>query len=223
LSDPVPAQFWERARAADVASLGFSGLVLASRSPQRKMLLEQLHIPFRIVVSDHAEGVSDGDPAHTVQQNARGKAEEVLARSELRPGELVLGVDTVVVSDGDILGKARDEAEAAGFVRRLAGRRHEVYSGLYLTSHKVAMASHAITGVTFRSLTDAELAAYIGSGEWRERAGAYAIQGIGSALVAAVDGDYFNVVGLPVAELLRLLAGFGVAPFSWLPEGAPAS
>jgi septum formation protein len=221
LSDPVPAQFWERAQAPDSVAFAFSGLVLASRSPQRKTLLEQLHMPFRIVVSDHEEGVHDGDPAHTVQQNARGKAEEVLAREELRPGELVLGVDTVVVSDGEILGKARDEAEAARFVRRLAASRHEVYSGLYLTSRKLALTTHAVTGVTFRSLTDAALDAYIGSGEWRGRAGAYAIQGIGSALVAAVDGDYFNVVGLPVAELLRLLAGFGVTPFSWLPEEAP--
>ena len=129
---------------------------------------------------------------------------------------MVLGVDTVVVSEGEILGKARDAEEAAGYVRRLAGRRHEVYSGLYLTSRKLALAAHAVTGVTFRSLTDAELDAYIRSGEWRDRAGAYAIQGIGSALVKRVDGDYFNVVGLPVAELQRLLAGFGVALFSWL-------
>jgi nucleoside triphosphate pyrophosphatase len=217
LSDPVPQHFWQRVL-PDMAdeAVGFTGLVLASRSPQRKLLLEQLGIPFRVVVSDHDEGVSDGNPAHTVQQNARGKAEEVLARVGTRPGELVLGVDTVVVSEGEILGKARDEAEAASFVRRLAAHRHEVYGGLYLTSRKMALASHAVTGVTFRSLTDAELDAYVRSGEWRERAGAYAIQGIGSALVQRVDGDYFNVVGLPVAELLRLLAGFHVAPFSWL-------
>jgi septum formation protein len=216
LSDPVPSSFWDRAQPPDTESFAFSGLVLASRSPQRKMLLEQLGLPFRIVVSDHDEGVSDGNPAHTVQQNARGKAEEVLARETLQPGELVLGVDTVVVSDGEILGKARDEAEATRYVRRLAATRHEVYSGLYLTTRKMALASHAVTGVTFRSLTDGELAAYIGSGEWQGRAGAYAIQGIGSALVQRVDGDYFNVVGLPVAELLRLLASFGVTPFSWL-------
>ena len=103
-------------------------------------------------------------------------------------------------------------------MRRLAARRHEVYSGLYLTSRKLAVATHAVTGVTFRSLTDAELDTYIASGEWRERAGAYAIQGIGSGLVRSVDGDYFNVVGLPVAELVRLLTSFGVGPFSWLPS-----
>jgi septum formation protein len=218
LSDPVPAHFWERVApgAGGEPSFEFTGLVLASRSPQRKLLLEQLGIPFRIVVSEHDEGTRDGDPAHTVQQNARGKAEDVLASVDLRPGELVLGVDTVVVSGGEILGKARDEAEAAQYVRRLAARRHEVFSGLYLTSRKLALASHAVTGVTFRSFTDAEVDAYIACGEWRDRAGAYAIQGIGSALVRRVDGDYFNVVGLPVAELLRLLAAFGVTPFSWL-------
>jgi septum formation protein len=217
LSDPVPAHFWERALPeAQGAAAGFAGLVLASRSPQRSALLEQLGIPFRMVVSEHAEGVSDGAPAHTVQQNARGKAEEVLARTRLQPGELVLGVDTIVVIDGEILGKATDEDEAARYVRRLAARRHEVYSGLYLSSRKMAMAAHAVTGVTFRSLTDAELDGYIASGEWRERAGAYAIQGVGSALVTAVDGDYFNVVGLPVPALMRALAGFGIAPFSWL-------
>ena len=214
MSDPVPQHFWDRVLPEE--SAGFAGLVLASRSPQRKHLLEQLGVPFRVVVSDHDEGVTDGNPAHTVQQNARGKAEEVLAREPVQPGELVLGVDTVVVSEGEILGKARDEEEAARYVRRLAARTHEVYSGVYLTSRKVALASHCITSVTFRSLTDEELAAYIACGEWRDRAGAYAIQGIGSGLVQRVDGDYFNVVGLPVAELVRLLATIGVKPFSWL-------
>jgi septum formation protein len=215
LSDPVPQHFWDRVLPEEPA--GFVGLVLASRSPQRKHLLEQLGVPFRIVVSEHDEGVTDGNPAHTVQQNARGKAEEVFARESIQPGELVLGVDTVVVSEGEILGKAQDEEEAARYVRRLAARTHEVYSGLYLTSRKVALASHCITSVTFRSLTDGELESYIACGEWRDRAGAYAIQGIGSGLVQRVDGDYFNVVGLPVAELVRLLATMGVPPFSWLP------
>jgi len=217
LSDLIPQHFWDRVLPdAGDAGFSFTGLVLASRSPQRKHLLEQLGVPFRVVVSDHDEGVTDGDPAHTVQQNARGKAEEVLAREPMRPGELVLGVDTVVVSEGEILGKARDEEEAATFVRRLAARRHEVYSGIYLTSRKVALANHVVTGVTFRALTDGELAAYIACGEWRGRAGAYAIQGIGSGLVQRVDGCYSNVVGLPVAELVRLMASLSIKPFSWL-------
>ena len=123
LVDPVPQHFWGAClpdRPGE-PSIGFAGLVLASRSPQRKLLLEQLGLPFRVVVSEHDEGVSDGNPAHTVQQNARGKAEEVMARETVRAGELVLGVDTVVVCEGEILGKARDEAEAAA--SRAASRR----------------------------------------------------------------------------------------------------
>ncbi|NLE21173.1 MAG: septum formation protein Maf [Actinobacteria bacterium] len=217
MSDPVPQHFWDRVLPdLDQGAVGFAGLVLASKSPQRRLLLEQLGIPFRVVVSAHDESMRGGDPAQTVQQNARGKAEDVLAREPLQAGELVLGVDTVVVLEGEIIGKARDEEEAARFVRRLAARTHEVYSGIYLTSRKVALATHAVTHVTFRSLTDADLNAYIASGEWRGRAGAYAIQGIGSGLVKSVDGDYFNVVGLPVAQLMRLLASIGATPFSWL-------
>src|SRR5450756_703272 len=109
-------------------------LVLASRSPQRDGLLRQLGIPFRVVVSEHVEDLHDGDPVRTVERNARGKAEEVLVRTRLRAGELVLGVDTVVVAGGRVLGKAAGEQEAAEHLRLLAGRRHEVYSGLHLCS-----------------------------------------------------------------------------------------
>ncbi len=192
-------------------------LVLASRSPQRKLLLRQLGVPFRVVVSEHDEDLHDGDPVRTVERNARGKAEEVLARARPRSGELVLGVDTVVVVDGRVLGKAADEGEAAAYLGLLAGRRHEVYSGLHLCSGDgQAVTSHAVTGVTFRPLESAGIAAYLACGEWRGRAGAYAIQGVGSGLVEAVDGDYFNVVGLPVAALFDAFAAFGVAPFSWI-------
>jgi septum formation protein len=198
-------------------------LVLASRSPQRDALLRQLGVPFRVVVSEHDEDLHDGDPVRTVEHNARGKAGEVLARVRLHAGELVLGVDTVVVVDGRVLGKAGGEREAAEYLRLLAGRRHEVYSGLHLCDREHGVTAHAVTGVTFRPLGDDDLARYVASGEWRERAGAYAIQGVGSALVAAVDGDYFNVVGLPVAALVTALAAFGAAPFSWLHEvAAPA-
>jgi septum formation protein len=153
-----------------------------------------------------------------VESNARGKAQEVLARVRLLPDELVLGVDTVVVIDEMVLGKAADEAEAAACVRRLAGRSHEVHSGLHLCSRRQSVTGSAVTTVTFRDLDDAAVDAYIRCGEWRERAGAYAIQGIGSALVERVDGDYFNVVGLPVAALLEALAELGHPPFSWLPD-----
>jgi septum formation protein len=195
-------------------------LVLASRSPQRDALLRQLGVPFRVVVSAHEEDLHDGDPVRTVEHNARGKAAEVLARVRLHPGELVLGVDTVVVADGRVLGKAADGREATEYLRLLAGRRHEVYSGLCLCDRERELGGHAVTGVTFRPLDEAAVARYVAAGEWRERAGAYAIQGIGSALVTRVDGDYFNVVGLPVAELVTALAAFGAAPFSWLTGGA---
>lgn len=190
--------------------------MLASRSPQRRHLLTQLGIPFRVVVSDHDEATHDGEPVATVERNARGKAEEVLARVELGPGELVLGVDTVVVIDGRVLGKAADEDEAAAYLRLLAGRRHEVYSGLHLCDRERAASGHAVTGVAFRPLDAPAIARYVACGEWRERAGAYAIQGVGSALVERVDGDYFNVVGLPVAALVEALRAFGAPPFAWL-------
>jgi septum formation protein len=197
-------------------------IVLASRSPQRDGLLRQLGIPFRVEVSAHLEDLHDGDPVRTVERNARGKAEEVLARIRLQTGELVLGVDTVVVVDGRVLGKAAGEQEAAEYLRLLAGRRHEVYSGLHLCFGERGETAHAVTGVTFRALGAGDIARYLACGEWCGRAGAYAIQGVGSALVERVDGDYFNVVGLPVAALLTALAAFGAAPFSWLPDGSPS-
>jgi len=191
-------------------------LVLASRSPQRSMILDLLRLPYRVVVSEHDEDLHDGDPVRTAEINARGKAEEVLGREDLADGELVLGVDTVVVLGERVLGKAEHEGEAFAYLEALAGRRHEVYSGLHLCDGSGSFTGHAVTGVTFRPLADADIGRYVTSGEWRERAGAYAIQGVGSALVAAVDGDYFNVVGLPVPLLLDALASFGVAPFGWL-------
>ena len=194
-------------------------LVLASRSPQRSAILAQLGVPFRVAPSRHDEAVVDGDPVKTVVDNALGKAREVAGREAggLAPGQLVLGVDTVVVLDGRVLGKAAGENEAHAYVSALAGRRHLVDSGLCLiAADGGTWTGHARTVVTFRELTPAAVAAYVATGGWRERAGAYAIQGVGSALVAGVEGDYWNVVGLPVTRLLEGLEWFGVAPFAWL-------
>lgn len=194
-------------------------MVLASRSPQREAILGQLGVPFRVTPSRHSEALVPGDPVATVIENAQGKAREVAGREAagLAPGDLVLGVDTVVVLDEQVLGKAATSAEAGAFVSALAGRRHEVESGLcLLDAEGRAWTGHARTAVTFRALDPAAVAAYVATGEWRERAGAYAIQGVGSALVTAVAGDYWNVVGLPVPLLLDGLERFGVAPFSWL-------
>lgn len=195
--------------------MGGLSVILASRSPQRRAILEQLGVPFEVVVSAHHEGVHDGDPAATVEHNALGKAREVLARVALAPGELVLGVDTVVVIDGRILGKAAGEEEARAMLGLLAGRRHEVFSGLAVCDGARDAVGHAVTGVRFRALDAATVERYVSRGEWRERAGAYAIQGVGSALVESVEGDYFNVVGLPVALFVETLRDFGVAPLSW--------
>jgi septum formation protein len=181
-------------------------------------LLRQLGIPFRTVVSAHPEEMVAGAPWRTAEHNAAGKAREVLGRVRLGAGELVVGVDTVVVVGGRVLGKAADDAEARAFLGLLAGRTHEVISGLCLCSRSVERTAHAVTAVTFRALGPAAVDRYVAGGEWRERAGAYAIQGIGSALVEAISGDYFNVVGLPVALLVSMLQELGVEPLDWLAE-----
>ena len=133
-------------------------------------------------------------------ENARRKARAT-------PGERVLAVDTAVVLDGRIYGKPGDAAEAELFLRRLSGRRHEVLSGITLRSGAIERTDVAVTSVRFRRLEQRDIDWYVASGEWRERAGAYAIQGRGAALVEEIAGDYSNVVGLPVPALLRLAPG----------------
>jgi septum formation protein len=191
-------------------------LLLASRSPQRRAILTQLGMPFRVLPSEHHEETVAGDPVATVERNARGKAQEVAARASLEPDEIVLGVDTVVVLDGEVLGKAAGAAQAREYLERLAGRTHQVVSGLCLIRGDRRAGGHALTTVTFRPLSAAAVARYVSGGEWRHRAGAYAIQGLGSSLVRAVDGDYFNVVGLPVALLCDSLEELGVDTLDWI-------
>jgi septum formation protein len=171
-------------------------LVLASRSPQRKAILEQLGIEFEVRPSD-AEELTEGDPREVVVQNALRKARAV-------EGDLVLGADTEVFLDGRVYGKAGSEEEAERYLRSLSGRTHAVWGGLALVDADSERTAHALTKVTFAELDDARIAWYLRTGEWRERAGAYAIQGYGSALVEAIEGDFWNVVGLPVPELLKL-------------------
>ena len=172
-------------------------LVLASASPQRRAILEQLGVDFTVQPAD-AEELTDGDPREVVVENARRKVAAV-------PGDLVLGCDTEVYLDGRIFGKAEDAKQAEAYLRELSGRTHEVHSGIALSTVNCQLSTgHAVTSVTFRSLSDAEIAWYLGTDEWRGRAGAYAIQGRGSALVERIEGDFWNVVGLPVPELLRL-------------------
>lgn len=178
-------------------------LLLASRSPQRRAILEQLAIPFEAVVPQYDEELTGADPVAEVERHAQGKARAVAGIAGDRP---VLGVDTEVVLDGRVYGKPGDEAEAEAMLEELSGQTHEVVSGLCLLTPAWEELGHAVTRVSFRALTPRELGLYVVSEEWRERAGGYAIQGLGAALVERIDGDYLNVVGLPTALLVRLLA-----------------
>jgi septum formation protein len=178
-------------------------LLLASRSPQRRAILAQLAIPFEAVVPQYDEALSGADPIAEVERHAQGKARSVAGIAGDRP---VLGVDTEVVLDGRVYGKPGDEGEAEAMLEELSGQTHEVVSGLCLLTPAWEELRHAVTRVSFRALTARELGLYVVSEEWRERAGGYAIQGLGAALVERIDGDYLNVVGLPTALLVELLA-----------------
>jgi septum formation protein len=170
-------------------------LVLASTSPQRRAILHQLHIPFDVVAPNYVE--HGDDPV----EHAAGKARSI------EPGDRpVLGVDTIVVCDGVVLGKPTGASDAERMLELLAGRTHEVVSGLCLRTRAWEELHREVTRVTFRTLDPRDLAVYVGSGEWEGRAGAYAIQGLGGSLVTRIDGDYLNVVGLPAALLARLLS-----------------
>jgi septum formation protein len=171
-------------------------LILASTSPQRRAILEQLRIPYEAVAPDYEELAGTG-PA----ERAAGKA-----RSVDGGGRTVLCVDTEVVLDGGLLGKAADAAEAQAMLASLSGRTHEVCSGFCLRTTEWEELHTESTYVTFRELTSRERANYISSGEWEGRAGAYAIQGLGASLVERIEGDFLNVVGLPGSLLVRLLA-----------------
>jgi septum formation protein len=178
-------------------------LLLASRSPQRRAILEQLAIPFEAVVPQYEEELTGADPVAEVERHAQGKARSVGGIAGDRP---VLGVDTEVVLDGHVYGKPADEAEAEAMLEKLSGETHEVVSGLCLLTPAWEELRHAVTRVSFRALTPRELGLYVVSEEWRQRAGGYAIQGLGAALVERIEGDYLNVVGLPAALLVDLLA-----------------
>ncbi|MGI8632212.1 MAG: Maf family protein [Solirubrobacterales bacterium] len=187
----------------------FEPLILASGSPRRAELLRGLGVEFEVVVSGAAE-VADGDPEAVVAANARAKASAVAAR---HPGHWVLGSDTEVALDGATLGKPADADAAEATLRRLAGRAHLVLSAICLVEPGGARREGIErTEVTFRPLDEALLARYLASGEWRGKAGSYAIQGLGSCLVTATNGDFSNVVGLPVpllGDLAPELIGFG--------------
>jgi len=171
-------------------------LVLASASPRRAEILRQAGIPFVVRPAAVDESALPGEtPEEYVTRVAEWKAQAV----EIKPGELVLGADTTVVVDGEILGKPVDAADARRMLGLLAGRPHEVLTGICLKRGGVVLRDRASTRVWFAPLSEAEISAYVASGEPMDKAGAYAIQGLASKFIERIEGCYFNVVGLPVA------------------------
>src|SRR3954471_23930222 len=179
-------------------------LLLASTSPQRRAILEQLGIPFEVIAPRYEEeDPPDADPRDLVLAHARAKAASVVGEAGGRP---VLGVDTTVWEGGRLYGKPANAGDAAEMLDALGGRSHTVVSGLCLVTPGWEAVGVEETEVAFRPLTAGDLAAYVATGEWEGRAGGYAIQGRGAVLVERIAGDYLNVVGLPAALLIRLLA-----------------
>jgi septum formation protein len=181
-------------------------LVLASASPRRREILGALGVPFEVVLPEVEELAGGGEPQELVVENARRKARAGLVLAGAAEGDHVLGVDTDVVLDGRLLGKAADAAGARERLEALSGRTHTVLSGMVVAGlGEDERSGVARSEVTFQALDEPTLELYLASGEWRDRAGAYAIQGLGAILVEQVEGDFSNVVGLPLRLLFSLL------------------
>jgi len=185
-------------------------VILASSSPRRRELLQGLGIPFTVLSSDVDESTSpELTPQQIVESLAQRKACEVAKNVS---AGLVIGADTIVVLDGNVLGKPRDEADAFQMLQSLQGREHIVYSGVAIVDVKAGReeVAHRSTKVRIRSLTEQEIKAYIATKEPMDKAGSYAIQGIGATIVDSIEGDYFTVVGLPLNLMADMLSRFGV-------------
>ena len=188
-------------------------IILASQSPRRRELLERMGLTgFRVISPDVDENLGEElPPAELVSRLSRRKAGAVAAQAG--PDTLVIAADTVVALEGAVLGKPADQREAFAMLSALSGNRHYVYSGLTVIQGDRVATQHECTTVTFRELEPEEISHYIATGEPMDKAGAYGIQGLGAMLVSGIEGDYFNVVGLPIFRLSRILAGFGLDLF----------
>lgn len=183
-------------------------VILASQSPRRRELLSLIGIAHDVRPADIDEAVLAGEqPMPHVERLAREKA-ATIARAE--PGAIVVGSDTIVLVDGDILGKPSDEDDAARMLARLSGRRHTVLTAVAVARGPRVVSSVEVVDVTFRALAADEIRAYIATGEPMDKAGAYGIQGYGATIVERIDGDYFAVMGLALGRLVRLLRDAGV-------------
>lgn len=185
-------------------------IILASGSPRRRELLERMGIEdFEIITSDADESVDESlPPAEQVELLSRRKADAVAA--EVSPDDLVIAADTVVAMDGIVLGKPADEEDAFRMLSALSGVRHHVFTGVTVRMGDRVLTRHEVTSVDFRTLEAEEVEEYIATGECMDKAGAYGIQGYGCLLVEGIVGDYYNVMGLPVVLLSRMLKKFGV-------------
>lgn len=190
-------------------------IVLASASLRRKELLTQIGIPFEIKVSDVEEKVTTTVPEEVVQELSRQKAEAVLETCEVFADSeeiLVIGADTIVACDGMILGKPVDEADAVRMLRLLAGRSHEVYTGVtfaYKGTQREIYSFYEATKVHFALMTDEEIQTYVSTKDPMDKAGSYGIQGFCARYITGIEGDYNNVVGLPVGRVYQELKRFG--------------
>ena len=185
-------------------------IILASTSPRRKELLGQIGLKDYRILSPDVEEVLDEmlPPAQLVEGLSRQKA--LAVRGRVDEDDVIIAADTVVSLEGEVLGKPADEMDAFKMLSALSGNRHQVYTGLTVIRGEQVVTEHEMTTVTFRELDPEEIEHYIATGEPMDKAGAYGIQGIGALLVSGIDGDYFNVMGLPVYRLGRILAQFGV-------------
>ena len=185
-------------------------IILASKSPRRRALLEQMGVrDFRIVTPDIDEHMDrDLPPAELVRQISLEKAQAVAAQAD--PNTVVISADTVVALDGVVLGKPADKEEAFRMLSLLSGNRHQVYTGLTVLRGEQVFSQWEETAVTFRSLTAEEIEAYIATGEPMDKAGAYGIQGYGALFIQGISGDYYNVMGLPVCRLGQILGQLGM-------------
>ena len=191
--------------------MGARKSILASASPRRKMLLSGAGVPYEIQVSQADETTQPGwTPKKMVRELAKRKAGEVAAQF---PDAYVIGADTLVSCDGQVLGKPQDAADACAMLRMLSGRTHHVQTGVCVAlPNGVKLTFCEVSAVTFRTLTEAEIRAYVASGEPLDKAGSYAIQGEGRALVDHFTGDYANIIGLPVDRLIMILQMVGALP-----------
>lgn len=193
-------------------------MILASGSPRRRQLLEQIGWKHYIVRASDVDETVDPllPPGQMVEELSLRKARAVAA--EYGEDELILAADTIVTIEGAVLGKPADKIDAFRMLASLSGCRHQVYTGVTLLWRGERLTEHEVTDVTFRDLSETEIDAYVASGEPLDKAGAYGIQGLGALLVERLEGDYFNVMGLPLCRLGRMLTRFGANPLGERPR-----